>query len=397
MSSSDTDETPTISFLISNKKKRLLVIDGYIYQQNKSTAKVSYWLCEIKLCNAGVHLNSDDQFLIFQTDLEEASSSNHNRTEKYTELEMLFILMFRLFLTFTLTKKREMSHHDVNRKQTTKPETSNSDSRKADNNELDNDDRHPSRTNLVHRLSVALDDELANNLGHDQDQQARRVIARRKTFTVHHLKELFENEFGARLVDYGKTTASIVRQFCNEIPMTDDTPFYIVNLSHYARQYLQWLHFLGRIHPLYAVKCNPNGFIVRIIAEMGGGFDCASAEELDLVRATCGVDFDYATRIIFAHPCKSVSHIKRFREAGVQMTVVDNEDELKKLKEHWPEAKVLLRLKPDDKGSLSPFSTKFGANELECITLLRMARILGVQLVGCSFHVGSRCLDAQIY
>ncbi|CAF3472469.1 unnamed protein product, partial [Rotaria socialis] len=186
-------------------------------------------------------------------------------------------------------------------------------------------------------------------------------------------------------------------QFCNEIPVTDDTPFYIVNLSHYARQYLQWLHFLGRIHPFYAVKCNPNGFIVRIIAEMGGGFDCASVEELDLVRATCGVDFDYAARIIFAHPCKSVSHIKQFREAGVRMTVVDNEDELKKLKEHWPEAKVLLRLKPDDKGSLSPFSTKFGANELECITLLRMARLLGVQLVGCSFHVGSRCLDAQIY
>ncbi|CAM4786038.1 unnamed protein product [Rotaria magnacalcarata] len=225
-----------------------------------------------------------------------------------------------------------MAHHDSNRKETTKPETSNSDSRKADNNELDNDDRQPSRTNLVHRLSVTLDDVLANNLGHDQDQQARR-----------------------------------------------------------------WLHFLGRIHPFYAVKCNPNGFIVRIIAEMGGGFDCASAEELDLVRATYGVDFDYATRIIFAHPCKSVSHIKQFREAGVQMTVVDNEDELKKLKEHWPEAKVLLRLKPDDKGSLSPFSTKFGANELECITLLRLARQLGVQLVGCSFHVGSRCLDAQIY
>ncbi|CAF4037636.1 unnamed protein product [Rotaria magnacalcarata] len=225
-----------------------------------------------------------------------------------------------------------MAHHDSNRKETTKPETSNSDSRKADNNELDNDDRQPSRTNLVHRLSVTLDDVLANNLGHDQDQQARR-----------------------------------------------------------------WLHFLGRIHPFYAVKCNPNGFIVRIIAEMGGGFDCASAEELDLVRATYGVDFDYATRIIFAHPCKSVSHIKQFREAGVQMTVVDNEDELKKLKEHWPEAKVLLRLKPDDKGSLSPFSTKFGANELECITLLRLARQLGVQLVGCSFHVGIRCLDAQIY
>ncbi|CAF1988702.1 unnamed protein product [Rotaria magnacalcarata] len=63
MSSSDTDETPKISFLISDKKKRLLVIDGCIHQQNKFTAKVSYWLCESKLCNGGVHLNSDDQFL----------------------------------------------------------------------------------------------------------------------------------------------------------------------------------------------------------------------------------------------------------------------------------------------------------------------------------------------
>ena len=59
-----------------------------------------------------------------------------------------------------------------------------------------------------------------------------------------------------------------------------------------------------------------------------------------MVLQTCGQDFDCATRIIFAHPCKTISHIRKFREAGVQMTVVDNEDELRKLKEHWPEAKV---------------------------------------------------------
>jgi ornithine decarboxylase len=132
----------------------------------------------------------------------------------------------------------------------------------------------------------------------------------------------------------------LFRKCCEELPSDDDSPFYIANLSHYARQYLQWVEFLGRIRPFYAVKSNPNGFIVRVIEELGGGFDCASAEELDLVRKTCGKDFDYASRIIFAHPCKSVSHIRQFRDAGVQMTVVDNEDELKKLKEHWPEAKV---------------------------------------------------------
>ncbi|CAF1181500.1 unnamed protein product [Rotaria magnacalcarata] len=50
-------------FSLVIRKKRLLVIDGYIHQQNKSTAKVSYWLCEIKLYSAGIQLNSDDQFL----------------------------------------------------------------------------------------------------------------------------------------------------------------------------------------------------------------------------------------------------------------------------------------------------------------------------------------------
>ncbi len=46
---------------------------------------------------------------------------------------------------------------------------------------------------------------------------------------------------------------------------------------------------------------------------------------------------------------------------------------------------------------MSPFSTKFGANERECITLLRLARQLSMNLVGCSFHVGSRCLDPNNY
>lgn len=46
---------------------------------------------------------------------------------------------------------------------------------------------------------------------------------------------------------------------------------------------------------------------------------------------------------------------------------------------------------------MSPFSTKFGANEKECLTLLRLAREMNVNLVGCSFHVGSRCLDPELY
>ena len=54
---------PTISFVVSNKNKRLLSVDGFIYQQNKSTSKVTYWICKERMCWAGIHLDSNDKFL----------------------------------------------------------------------------------------------------------------------------------------------------------------------------------------------------------------------------------------------------------------------------------------------------------------------------------------------
>ena len=65
MSSSDFNTSPSISFIVSNKNKRLLLIDGYVYQRNKITPKVTYWVCERKECGAGVHLNTNDKFIRF--------------------------------------------------------------------------------------------------------------------------------------------------------------------------------------------------------------------------------------------------------------------------------------------------------------------------------------------
>jgi hypothetical protein len=67
MGASSTDETPAISFINSNKNKRLLSIAGYIFYQNKSTPKVTYWKCEQKSCSAAVHLDSNDRFIKFNS------------------------------------------------------------------------------------------------------------------------------------------------------------------------------------------------------------------------------------------------------------------------------------------------------------------------------------------
>ena len=44
-------------------------------------------------------------------------------------------------------------------------------------------------------------------------------------------------------------------------------------------------------------------------------------------------------RIIYANPCKQISHIKYAARKGVDMMTFDNELELFKIKSHFPAAK----------------------------------------------------------
>jgi ornithine decarboxylase len=174
--------------------------------------------------------------------------------------------------------------------------------------------------------------------------------------------------------------------------MDNEDAFYIVDLSYCAKQYLKWTHYLPRVQPFYAVKTNGNSFIIKIMEKMGSGFDCASIYELKTVQSIC-LDIDCSKRIIYSHPCKQISHIKYFRDRGVQLTVADNENELIKIKDYWPNAKILIRLKVDDSRSLIPFSSKFGANKCIAIRLLELAKKLSLEVIGCAFHVGTGCYD----
>ena len=79
--------------------------------------------------------------------------------------------------------------------------------------------------------------------------------------------------------------------------MDSDDPFYIADVSHCAKQYLKWMKYLPRVKPFYAVKSNDNDFLIKIIEKMGGGFDCASVNELDAVLSVCP-NIDCSKRII---------------------------------------------------------------------------------------------------
>ncbi|CAO1596453.1 Ornithine decarboxylase [Xanthoria calcicola] len=173
----------------------------------------------------------------------------------------------------------------------------------------------------------------------------------------------------------------------------EEDAFFVADMGEVYRQHLRWKLNLKRVKPHYAVKCNPDTEVLRLLAALGTGFDCASKAEIEQVLAL-GVD---PSRIIYAQPCKTKSYVRYAAAQGVKQMTFDNADELYKTKAHFPHAELFLRILTDDSSSLCRLSLKFGAS-LDCTNdLLQLAKDLDLNVVGVSFHVGSGASDPQSF
>jgi len=126
---------------------------------------------------------------------------------------------------------------------------------------------------------------------------------------------------------------------------------------------------------------------------LGTGFDCASQAELEEVKSI-GVKPEH---VIYANPCKGKEHLTFAKSNGFDLMTFDNASELQKVISIHPTAKLVLRILPDDRYSLMPFGTKFGASFEESCKLISCCKELGASLVGVSFHVGSGCYSSQAW
>lgn len=173
----------------------------------------------------------------------------------------------------------------------------------------------------------------------------------------------------------------------------EEDAFYVADMGEVYRQHMRWKLNLSRVKPFYAVKCNPDPEVLRLMAELGNGFDCASKMEIDLALKT-GID---PSRIIYAQPCKTRSYIRYAAQKGVKQMTFDNADELYKIKADFPGAELYLRILTDDSTSLCRLSMKFGASLDTARPLLDLAKQLELNVVGVSFHVGSGAEDPAAF
>lgn len=172
-----------------------------------------------------------------------------------------------------------------------------------------------------------------------------------------------------------------------------DQPFFIVNLKEVIKQINLWRENLPTIEPFYAVKCNPDEIILRLMTSMGISFDCASKNEISKV-ISAGVSPD---KIIFANPCKMTEQIRYARSNDVDLMTFDSSHELYKIKLYHPSAKLVIRIQTDDSKSRCQFNCKFGVSLDQVKDLLQQAKFMDLDIIGVSFHVGSGCEDENVY
>lgn len=211
-----------------------------------------------------------------------------------------------------------------------------------------------------------------------------------RDFDLSDLYSFFE-DYDLKQFDHDNDILSIIQIYLDK--WTNDNAFYIIDLGQIIAQYNKWIEHLPMVKPYYAVKCNPNLVIIKLLGILGCNFDCASKQEITQVLHS-GVDPD---RIIFANPCKASTQIKYARQEDIDILTFDSVSELYKIKLYHPKANLLVRIKVDDSKSICRFNCKFGVDSEELDTLFSIAKACDLSIIGVSFHVGSNCYDLDTY
>jgi ornithine decarboxylase len=171
------------------------------------------------------------------------------------------------------------------------------------------------------------------------------------------------------------------------------SPLMLIQEDALEKQFRIFKKALPEVFPYYAIKANPFPGIIKKFIELGAGFDVASANEMNTVLEL-GASPE---KIIFANTIKSNEDMRSACKKKVKLMTFDNEPELYKIAKACPGARVIIRIKVANIGSIVELSLKFGADPEQSISLLKKARSLGLKPMGVSFHVGSQCTNAENY
>jgi len=163
-------------------------------------------------------------------------------------------------------------------------------------------------------------------------------------------------------------------------------PCLVVDLDVVRSNYETFARAMPDSRVYYAVKANPAPEVLKLLADLGSCFDCASVAEIDMALAA-GATPD---RISFGNTIKKERDIEAAFARGIRLFAVDCAEEVEKIARAAPGTRVFCRILCDGDGAEWPLSRKFGCVPELAIDVLEHAHRLGLNAYGVSFHVGSQ-------
>jgi diaminopimelate decarboxylase len=207
-----------------------------------------------------------------------------------------------------------------------------------------------------------------------------------------------------------RTGTSILH--CDDVPLPElveryGTPLYVYSASLIASRVKAFQQAFKKVpHTLcYSVKANSNLSILRLLSEMGCGFDIVSGGELERVLR---VDKQAGKRVVFSGVGKTYPEMEAAVKAGILLFNVESESELAILAQCATRLKrkvsVALRVNPDVSAKTHPYIAT-GLNQHKFGIPIREARGLYartmaakyLQIAGVSVHIGSQITDLSSF
>jgi ornithine decarboxylase len=185
-------------------------------------------------------------------------------------------------------------------------------------------------------------------------------------------------------------TPKIARFLAQQQPAT---PCLVLDVDRVEENFLALQRVLPLARIYYAVKANPARPVLERLVRLGSSFDAASWEEV----SGC-LDAGALPEVIsFGNTIKKVSAIRSAFAHGVTLFAFDSAEELEKLAEHAPGARVYCRILVENEGAEWPLSRKFGTTIESARNLMVRAGEMGLDPYGLSFHVGSQQTTTRAY
>jgi len=177
------------------------------------------------------------------------------------------------------------------------------------------------------------------------------------------------------------------RSLINNLPQ--ETPILLMDYNRIRDTFNRFTVNFPNSYIYYAMKANADQRISQIVIDQGGGLEIASLAELERALEA-GADGQH---IICSNPIKRVPFLQRMYEENVYAVVADSTYELEKIAHYMPNSRIYIRIAVDNTGAVLPLAGKFGVDGAVALDLCDLARELGLQPIGLSFHVGSQCLN----